>query len=89
MTWQPADEATLAQLIGPGVPISKPVWNTQLRIINRWLRPIPPGARGELWFSGIQLAMGYLKRPDLTAIRFVADPFAPGKRMYRTEDIAR
>ncbi|QTP15254.1 non-ribosomal peptide synthetase [Serratia symbiotica] len=89
VTWQPADEATLAQLTGPGVPIGKPVWNTQLRILDRWLRPVPPGAPGELWLSGIQLALEYLKRPDLTAIRFVADPFAPGKRMYRTGDIAR
>ncbi|EMH4162901.1 amino acid adenylation domain-containing protein [Pluralibacter gergoviae] len=89
VTWQPADDPTLAQCSAPGVPIGKPVWNTRLRILDRWLRPVPPGAPGELWLSGVQLARGYLKRPDLTASRFVADPFAPGQRMYRTGDIAR
>lgn len=71
------------------IAIGYPVWNTQLYILDQYLRPLPIGAEGELYLAGDQLALGYLQRADLTATRFVANPFQTGQRMYRTGDIAR
>lgn len=72
------------------VPIGRPVWNTQVRVLDDRLDPCPVGLVGELYLSGAQLADGYLARPALTATRFVADPYGPpGSRMYRTGDRVR
>jgi len=89
VSWYPAFGPELAAIEGNSVPIGFPVWNTGLRILDAMMRPVPFGVAGDLYLTGIQLAQGYLGRPDLTASRFIADPFAPGERMYRTGDVAR
>jgi amino acid adenylation domain-containing protein len=77
---------------GPGpISIGRPIANTQIYVLDRSGHPLPPGVVGEIWIGGAGVAEGYHGRPDLTAERFLPDPFhaGPGSRMYRTGDLGR
>jgi amino acid adenylation domain-containing protein len=73
------------------VPYGKPVQNARYYILDRWLNPCPIGVQGNLYIAGECLAEGYANEPELTAEKFIPDPFAatPSERMYRTGDLAR
>lgn len=71
------------------VPIGVPAANTQVYLLDKYLKPVATGVRGELYISGAGIAMGYLFNEELTAQKFIPDPFRAGQRMYRTGDIAR
>jgi aspartate racemase len=88
---------TMSDVAGPRVPkcdenevpIGRPVANTFILVLDDNMAQMPTGQPGELYIGGVGLARGYLNRPDLTAERFIPDPFRPGGRLYKTGDLGR
>ena len=79
-------------MISPLPPIGKPIWNTNIYIVNGQQGQLSPvGIPGEIYIGGVQVARGYLNRPELTAERFIDDMFSskPGSRLYKTGDLGR
>lgn len=85
--------STVMELAGRDLdspPIGRPIWNTTIHVLDRHMNPVPIGIPGDLYIGGLGVADGYLRRPDLTAERFIPDPFGgPGGRLYKTGDLAR
>ncbi|WP_157696340.1 non-ribosomal peptide synthetase, partial [Caballeronia temeraria] len=87
--WSSCYRTVLEAITSSTVPVGRPIANTRMYLLDVHHQLVPPGAVGELYIAGAGVARGYLNRDDLTAERFLDDPFVPGARMYRTGDLAR
>lgn len=89
------DLSTTYRVEAPGrylersMPLGRPIFNVQHFILDKHLQLVPVGVVGELYISGVGVGAGYLNRPELTAERFIENPYRPGARMYNTGDLAR
>jgi amino acid adenylation domain-containing protein len=99
-TYGPTEASIAASMYEPkpdagavpeNIPIGRPVANTRIYLLDSQLNPVPVGVAGEVHIGGIGVAQGYLNRPELTAEKFIADPFSEesGARLYKTGDLAR
>ena len=87
--WSTTFRVTSAPDLHKTVPIGRPIANTQIYILDANLGPVPVGVTGDLYIGGDGLSSGYLNRPELTAERFISNPFQPHTHMYKTGDVAR
>ncbi|MFF4988030.1 amino acid adenylation domain-containing protein [Streptosporangium saharense] len=86
-TWAELDPADVVG--GQDPPIGRPLPGLRAYVLDADRHPVPPGTVGELYVAGAGVALGYLRRPELTEERFPADPFTPGERVYATGDLVR
>ncbi|MHB8072532.1 non-ribosomal peptide synthetase family protein [Desulfosporosinus fructosivorans] len=79
--------STKAELVSENITIGKPISNTQIFILDKYLKPVPVGENGDIYIGGDGLAAGYYKRPELTEEMFIENPYSKSSKIYRTRDI--